>query len=238
MKFFDLHIKSNLSNGEHSIEDIASFAEKLGYSGIAICDNYVNVEKLKELKKKISELKSNLEIYPGVYIEAKDPGELNSILNKVRDEVTIVVVHGGDYNINRAACENSKVDILSHPEYNRADNGLDEAAVKAATENNVAIEINFNEVLFSYRKQRTYILNNIAKNIKLCDAFRTPMIICSAAKSIWEMRDPRQLISVATILGMDLGKAFSAISTIPQTIVENNKKILEGKSPTSGVEVV
>ncbi len=238
MKFFDLHVKTKLSNGESSIEEMIEFAEKLGYHGIAICDNFESLEKLREVKKVIKDVASPIEVLLGSNIEAKDINHLNQTINKIREEVVVLVVHGGDYNINRAVCGNPKVDILSHPELGRIDSGLDESCLNAAKENNVAIEMNFNEILLSYRKSRSFILNHIAKNIKLCDVYKVPVVLTSGAKSKWEMRDPRQIISVANILGIDLGKAFNSITSVPQEIIENNKRTLEGKKITEGVEVI
>lgn len=140
--------------------------------------------------------------------------------------------------MNRLACEDSRVDILTHPEENRTDSGLDEPTMKAANVNNVSIEINFNEILNSFRKPRSYVLNHIATNIRLCDHYRIPMIISSGAKSIWDMRPPREMVSMANSLGLELGKAFAAVTSIPQQIIENNKKVLEGTKITEGVEEV
>ena len=233
-----MHVQSNLSGGENTIEQIVEFAKKLGYSGIAICDYYQGLEKLNELKNKISEIQTDLEIYPGVNIQAKDVSELKEIISKVREKVMLVIVSGGDYLINRAACEDPRVDILAHPELGRPDSGLDEPCLELATQNNVAIQINFREILYTFRKPRSYVFNHIEKNIRLCDHFRTPMIICSGAQSVWDMRSPRELISIANVLGLDIGKSFLAITSIPQQIIEENKKTLEGTKITDGVEEV
>lgn len=238
MKFYDLHTQSNLSGGESSVEQIIEFAEKLGYSGIAICDNFQGLEKLNELKNEIENIKTDLEVYLGVKIQAKNVNELKETLSKVREKVMIVAVSGGDYTINRTACEDSRVDILFHPEAGRFDNGLDEPCLHSATQNNVAIEINFREILNSFRKPRSYTLNHIEQNIALCNRFKTPMVICSGADSIWNMRTPRDLISIANVLGMDIGKAFLSMSSVPLEIINENKKTLEGTKITEGVEVV
>jgi len=39
MKFYDCSYRAPIG-GESSLEQIVDFAKKLGYSGIAICDNY------------------------------------------------------------------------------------------------------------------------------------------------------------------------------------------------------
>jgi len=238
MKFYDLHVQTNLSEGENSVEEIASFAEKLGYSGIAICDNYQGIDKLNELKKMIKKVKTSVELLPGVAILTKDKNELKTVLNKTRDKVVIVIVHGGNYQINRTACEDPRVDILAHPELGRPDSGLDRACLNLATENNVSIQINFREILYSFRKPRSYVFNHITKNIKLCNEYKTLMVTCSGAQSVWDMRGPRELVSIANVLGLELGRAFASVTSVPQSIVENNIKTLKGKKITKGVERV
>ena len=237
MKFYDLFIQSNLSGGESTIEQLVDFAKKLGYSGIAVCDNYQGLEKLNELKSKIADFK-DMEVYPGVNIIAKDVNEMKEIINKVREKVYVVVVSGGDYSINRAACDDSRIDILMHPELGRPDSGLDEPCLEAATQNNVAIGVSFREILYNFRKPRAYILNHISRNLMLCNHFRTTTVICSSAQSIWGMRNPREFVSIMNILGLDIGKAFASVTSIPQTIIEENKKTLEGTKITEGVEEV
>ena len=238
MKFYDLFVQSNLSGGENTIEQLVEFAKKLGYSGVAICDNYQGLEKLNELKNSISTLKTDIEVYFGVNIIAKDVNEMKEIVNKTREKVDIIVVSGGDYSINRSACDDSRVDILMHPELGRVDSGLDEPSLEAATQSNVAIGISFREILYNFRKPRAYILNHISRNLMLCNHFRTPAVICSCAQSTWGMRNPREFVSLLNVLGPDIGRAFASVTSIPQAIVEENKKTLKGSKITEGVEVV
>jgi ribonuclease P/MRP protein subunit RPP1 len=162
---------------------------------------------------------------------------MKEIVSKVRERVNLVVVSGSDYSVNRAACDDSRIDILMHPELGRPDSGLDEPSLEAATQNNVAIGISFREILFNFRKPRAYILNHIAKNLMLCDHFRTPFVVCSCAQSVWGMRNPREFVSLINVLGLDIGKAFASTTSTPQSIVEGNKKTLEGDKITEGVEV-
>jgi ribonuclease P/MRP protein subunit RPP1 len=235
MKFYDIGIQTSLSGGESSLGQIIEFAEMFGFEGIVICDK---PEVLNQLKEAIKVAEPKIKVYAGVRIEAKDPQEMRNLVNKYREEAAVVIVVGGDYDINRAACENPKVDILSHPEKGRIDSGLDEASIKFAANNNVAIEINFGEILHAYRKSRSFVLSHIAKNVMLCNEFGAHLIVSSGAKSKWDMRDPRELVAVGTVLGMELNKAFDSMSTVPEQIIEKNKAKLEGKIITEGVEVV
>ena len=240
MKFYDLNTFTNYSKGTNSVLEITKFAEQLGYSGIAITDNFQGLDKLKEQKEaiKLAQKEVNIEIFTGTTIQTKDVSELNEIIKKVRDSVQIVIVHGGTYAINRRACEDSRVDILAHPELERTDNGLDEACLNAAKKNDVAIQINFREILHTYRRLRTYILSHIAKNIKLAEKLNVKLVTCSGAQSIWDMRDPRELVAITNVLGLELNRSFSTISETPQHLIEKNKSKLEGKIIREGVEVI
>ena len=235
MKFYDIGIRSSLSEGENSVGQIIESAEMFGFEGIVICDK---PENLKQLKEAIKIAQPKIEVHAGVRISAKDPKDMRDQVNRYREEATVVIVEGGDYDINRAACENPKVDILSCPERGRIDSGLDEASIKLASNNGVCIEINFSEVLHSYRRGRAYILSHMKTNVRLCHDLNAHIILCSGALTKWDMRDPRELVALGNVLGMDLNKSFDSLTTIPEHIVEKNKAKLEGKIITKGVEVV
>ena len=240
MKFYDLHVQSNLSTGTSSILELAKFAENLGFSGIVICDKFESVDKIREMKDHIEQAKKevDIDIYPGIEIEAENPLELKKLLSRVRDHVLVVAVHGGKYAINRAACEDSRVDILCHPELGRNDSGLDAVCMKAAAANDVAIQVSFRTILYSYRRSRSSLLSKMATNIKLANDMKARIVICSGAQAKWDMRDPRELISIMNVLGTELSRAFSTLSDVPGAIIEKNKKKLMGRKITEGVELV
>ncbi len=240
MKYYDLHVHTNLSSGENSIEEMAKTAERFGWSGIAVCDHFQDMQKFRQQQNAIKEARksSGIEIFSGTELQPKNQNELGRLASKIREQVQIMVVHGGDYSINRAACQNPKVDILAHPELERTDSGLDEFCLAQARENNLAIQINFREILAGYRKPRVFILSHIAENIRLAREMKAPVIACTAAQSIWDIRDPRALASVANALGFELGDAIKTVSEIPEKIIGANKAKLSGKAPVKGVEIM
>jgi len=236
MKFYDLHI----SAGSNSAEEFAKMAERLGWDGFALADRFESVEKFKVFKRAVADAQKNakVEIFPAVEIQVGDPMELKRALEKTRELALVVIVLGGNYKVNRAACEDARVDILAHPAFGRLDSGLDEACLQKAFENNVAVEINFREILNNFRRQRSQILQNTALNLKLCEALKVKTILCSGAANVWEMRDPRQLVAVAENLGLELGKGFVSASEVPEKIIEKNKAVFAGTRIGEGVEMV
>lgn len=230
MGFYDLHIHSTLSIGENSIEEIVEFARKLGLSGIGIARYFPGV--IDELPKY-----DDIDIISCIVLKPSNAQDLNELALKARKRCEVLMVHGGDYDINRAACENPLIDVLCHPELGRRDSGLDHICVKAAADNNVAIELNFREILETYKKNKIYMLSSMSKNIKLCKKYGTDMIISTGAVTKWGMRSGRELAAVSSILGVDLSEAIDAASTTPGMIISSNRKKLND-AKLDGVEVV
>ncbi|MEM7816601.1 MAG: RNase P subunit p30 family protein [Candidatus Aenigmatarchaeota archaeon] len=226
MGYYDMHIEI-----KENLEEVVKFAKMLEYAGILIAlneqeiNNEYEIKKIENLKKLAIE--NGIDIIIGLLIKPKNKEELKRVLDEFRKKVEIVAVSGGIYEINRAACEDSRVDILYHPELGRNDSGLDHICVKAASENNVAIEINFNEILQA--KNRPKILTFMRRNVKLCKKYGANVIITSGAKNKWEMRAPRELASIGYILGMDLKTAIDSVSIIPENIIKTNREKLNGR---------
>lgn len=237
MRFFDLHVHSAFSGGESSLEELAKMAKILGFSGICFVFYYQDEKQRDILLAEIERIRKEvgIEVYLG--FEARNLKELKELSNK-RKYFDLLLARGGEIEMNRKACETPEVDILTHPEYQRVDSGLDHVSVKFAAKNDVAIELNFREILISNKVSRSKLLANIAKNVRLAKKYGAKIVICSGAVSHWELRDPFCLISLATQLGLELKEAKEALSKIPEGIV---KKAIERRSENwirPGVRIV
>src|SRR3989344_6525930 len=222
MNFYDLDVHTSLSIGENTLEERADMAKRLGLAGIGVVRYYAGGHAaLPEI--------DGIDIVNCLMIKAARTDELNSFVDKARPRADVLLVHGGNYDVNRAACENSAVDVLCHAELGRKDSGLDHVCVRAAHDNNVAIEVNFREVLESYKRNRIYVLSSLKKNIELCKKYDVKIVTTSSAVTKWGMRSGRELASIAHLLGLDLGKAIETTTTIPEQIIRENREKLAGK---------
>ena len=221
MAFYDLHVHTNLSIGENTIDEMVDFAKRLGLSGIGVVRYFPAQEEIVN--------RDDFDLVNVIMLKASKPEELSEMIKKTRKKAEVLMVHGGDFDINRAACEDPMVDVLCHPEFNRKDSGLDHICVKAAAENDVAIEVNFRELAESYKLHRIRVLAAIRRNIDLCKRFNTPLITSSSAVSRWGLRSGRELASIANLLGLDLVKSIETTSLIPENIVLHNREKLQNK---------
>jgi ribonuclease P/MRP protein subunit RPP1 len=231
MEFHDLHVHSI---GE-SAEQFAVMAKQLGYSSICISEYFKNQQK--ELQKEFQrvEEKTGMRIYLG--FEAKSVGELAKLAG-IRRQFDVLLVHGGDLKLNRAACETPEVDILTHPEFGRADSGLNHVLAKAAAENDVAIEVNFRNILVNEGKSRARIVANISQNVTLARKFGAPLVLCSGAVSPWEMRDPMAMVSMAMQVGLGQKEAKDSATKVPEMILKNSYERKSKNWVMPGVKIV
>lgn len=227
--FHDLHLHCI----NESVERFATMAKQLGYASICISEYYKGQQHTRQKEfQKISE-KTGVTVYLG--FEARSVGELAK-LAEIRRQFDVLLVHGGDLKLNRAACETPEVDILTHPEFERNDSGFNHVFAKAAAENNVAIEINFRNIMVSENKSRAKTMAHIRQNIILAEKFHVPIITCSGAVTPWEMRDPAVMISMAMQLGVE--KADDTLAKVPERILQGSYERKSQKWVMPGVKVV
>lgn len=237
MNFYDLHLHSVFSGGESSLEELASMAKQLGYKGICFAAYYQDKRQMGILQVEIERVKKQVGIEVFLGFEARNTRELD-FLTKKRREFDILLARGGNLTFNREACEIPEVDVLTHPEFGRNDSGLDHVCANFAAKNNVAIEMNFREILVSTNKTRGKILSNIEHNIKLAKRCHAPIIICSGAISHWELKSPEVMISMACQLGLELKEAKDAITKVPENIIKLIKERRSESWIRPGVKVI
>ncbi|MDY6769822.1 MAG: RNase P subunit p30 family protein [Candidatus Nanohaloarchaea archaeon] len=237
-RFYDLDIQSDVSAGEDSVAALADRAATLGFDGIGIADYAAEREDVQRLATEIDAADADIDIHLGAKLKPGDPEELGDMLRQVRDRVEVVVVHGGDADVNRAATGDARVDVLAHPEKGRTDAGLDHVMVKQAAENRVAVQLNLAQLLGTYGKVRAHVLSHMRRNLRLCQHFDAPVIVSSGASSVWGLRAPRELAAVSRVLGMELEDGFDTVSRVPRRIIDRAEQVTRDGFVRPGVEVV
>lgn len=221
----DLHA---LPDGSDSPSRLAFVARRLGYSGIVIC-NHSGTGKLfgKEAARKVD----RIEVAWGAEVAANNPKVLRSRITSLRDRAEFLAVHGGPDSINRAACEDSRVDMLAHPEDGMR--SLSVVAARAASDNQVAIGFDMRPMIQFRGKERSRWLSIFQRNLSLARKFDLEMIITTAPRSHFDLRAPREMIALAKLAGMEQWEAEEALG-YPKKILEQNRKRWAGP----GVELV
>ena len=179
-------------------KEFISVAGKLGYTTLIFLydfNGYLN-------KKENFEFNTKVKINFGILANTNNIYKINSKLKN--NEVFTAIKSSRD---NRGIIEKSKANLIFSLEesfykdfmHQRA-SGLDHVMCKLAKENNIAIGFSINSIINSENKY--LILGRIMQNIKLCRKYKVKTTIASFAQNPFEMRSPKDLISLFVKLGM------------------------------------
>lgn len=212
-----------------SLSELAEQALLLGYSGIVVLEPWGSIEALDRLKSESKALKgTDFGVFAGIDIQPKSVVEMSEAIEKLKDEPVLITVSSGDPEVCKFACENPRVDMLSIQPDQREMLGF--SALEAASRNGIAINFCFRHVLVALRRQRAALLRRMEENISAAQLAKAPITVSSGASSVWEMRDPRELIGLVNVLGMELSHAFATVSDIPQHIIQKRLEARPGGS--------
>ena len=225
-KFYDLNISFD--------KNFVQRAKKLGLSGICLVANSKeNIEDYLEKIKEIKKNETNIDIITGILIDEK-ADKILKIAKNVRRKVELVLVSGGNYEINRIACSSDYIDILCHPDKGRQDPGIDHICCREAREHDTIIELNFRELLTATGMEKIRELNKMKEIIRLCNKTKAKFIVNSGATNIFELRGGRELCSLSFCLGASLYDSLLANSEIAEKLILKNREKLNKK--IAGVE--
>ncbi|ASJ02410.1 ribonuclease P protein component 3 [Thermococcus profundus] len=165
-------------------------------------------EELKELRGRYGKV--------ALLLVTKKPSLIREVKN--RNLKALIYVQGGDMRVNRAALE-AGVDALISPWLGRKDPGFDHVLAGIAARRNVAIGFSLAPLLRANPYERVQILRFMAKTWQLVDKYSVPRFITSSAESRWEVRGPRDLMSLGINLGMEFPQARASLNFYPRKIL-------------------
>lgn len=193
----------------------------------------VRSDEVKELAQELDWTATSCE-FNTVFLEASDWGELKQKIKQNRDDADVLVFKGGNAELNRKAAEDTRVDVLLHPEKARKDSGLDHVIAEKAAKNKVAIGFDFQQLAGKNGKKQTHVLSAWRKNLRICEKYDTPYVLTSGAKQKLDLRAPRELAAIIRSLGF---KGNRAVSEHPEKILERSGKVNEDGFIRPGEEV-
>ena len=208
MKWIEMDVRS---------EDAYEFAKKW-YDEVVFTKKLIlkSLPNFEKLKNEVNELKKEYGKVALLIITDKP-----SLIREVKRRVpkALIYVQGGNLRVTRFAIE-SKVDAIISPELGRKDNGLDHVLARLAAKNEVAIGFSLAPLLRTTPYEKANILKFMIKNWKLVNKYKAPRFLTSSAESKWEVRSPKDLMSLGIALGMEIPQAKSSLSFYPERILK------------------
>jgi ribonuclease P/MRP protein subunit RPP1 len=220
--FYDMGVHAYPEGGS-SASMLGLTAKKYGYSGICVADHS------DLFTEKNAENLEGIEVIRGVEVVAGNQNELRKLVDRYRKRVRVLTVHGGDPIINRAACEDERVDILAHPADGKT-SGINHILAKLAADKHIAIAFELAPLICAKGGSRVRALSNYRTNLALVKKYDTPYVIISGAMSHYDMRDVRAAIALCSLFGMSEKDAVKGLSFYPSEILRRHSPgyIMEG----------
>ncbi len=206
-------------------DKFVKFAEMLGYS--SLCFLY----EIEDFKKPMLK-SSNLDIYHGVIVSEKD-------VKKGRKTADFVVVKKP--NDLRLCVEKEKPDIVFDVEcdsgkdfIHQRDSALDNVTSKIFNEKTVFLGFSLQNINSSSKKE--VLLGRVMQNLVLVKKHNIGLIISSLARDPYDMRNPEDIVSLISTVGLSKNMAKLALQKVPEIFITNRKK--RSGHLVDGVEIV
>ena len=175
----------------------------------------------------------NIEVFSGIELYEKNQSTLSGHLSKTRNKTPLLCIRGGDPSLNLFASKQKNLDVLCHPLGGQKT--INHVMVKEAKRNNVRIELNFSELLRESGKNRIKSLNHLRKQWNLISAYDAPFVVSSDPASHLDLRSPRELMAVGSLVGMEPEDIETGLSEWGK-IINKNLDNLSGKYADVGVK--
>jgi ribonuclease P/MRP protein subunit RPP1 len=222
-RFYDLDTHP-YPEGSSSPSRMLLVARRLGYDGVCALYHAEHFPGAAQMPDGVLR---------GVEIAAANAQELRRGIDRFRGRAGVLAVHGGDEAINRAACEDSRVDILTHFHEGRAP-GINHVIAKLAADHGVAVEFSLFPLVHGRGGARVRALSAYRAGFALVRKYGAPYVITSGAASSYDLRDLRSAVALCRLFGMGERDALRGLAEFPSGIVRRG-------SPghvAEGVEVV
>ncbi len=228
--WIDLHIHSNLSVGENTVEEIVENAKKLGFSNIALADvTKDNIKKAGELQKeiKIKRKVLNYRIHLAADLFENSLKEAKREVVRVRRHVDYISLSTENLTVARWAAKSPLIDGLAITSTKR-EVMVDKITSRFMLEGDTSYEVKTSFLGYLRARRKATVLRRLMLEMKIVKHYGNKIIFSSDAKNLIEMKTPLQFMSTAVLLGLDYNYAKKTVSLFPAEIISKNSKKKSG----------
>lgn len=188
-------------------KNIVAKAKSLGFDSVFFVKEASSVEDIKKDDD-----------YDAVLIKTSNVELMRRMADKSFNSSYLVVVFGINDDINRAALENKKVNMLllehsRNKDYmNYRNSGLNHVLCKISHDNNKIIAVSFNEIFNKKDKDRAIALGRVMQNVMLCRKYKAEIRCYNFASKIDEIKSAHYMKSFCSAIGMATSQIKKVLS--------------------------
>jgi len=214
-KFTDLN--TNLENPE-----LIAYISQLGFSRIAY-------------KKKIEKNKK-IDIVSSLNIKPKNIGSLLKEVKTNRRKYEFISVTCTSKKVARKAGRDHRIDGIKFPIDSLVNFDYHQANLMKKSGSALMIDIVYLLEMNSFKLENN--IQSLHKQVRIAEKQDIPVILSSGAYEKYQLRTPRGIIALASLIQIDEDSATDMLTEIPNTIIDRNRSKLSDKYVSSGVWLV
>jgi ribonuclease P/MRP protein subunit RPP1 len=234
--FADLHLRVNLRD-QQAAQRVIIRAASLGYTQIAFASssrlNEEEYAKLKAMCRDSSvDFVSRADFYP------RSEMELTHFLRRFRRQFEVICILCDNKEVARQAAKDRRVDLLNFSSLDYRKRFFDRAEAELASGCLTALEVDVKPLLILEGPPRVRLLMSLRREVGVAREFGVPLVLSSGVGEERFMRSPKDLASLAYLLGLDEAFALEAVSANPAAIVTRNREKLGSRFVAPGIRVI
>ncbi len=178
----------------------------------------------------------NPTILPRATLTGRTLSALRTQVNQTRRNSVIIAVPLRGVSVANWAAEDSRIDLLTLT-VNEKVQGLKSTTARLAAGADVALEIPIRPILVSSGFERSRILKIYREATSIALDAGMQVVLSSGARSYIEMRSPRAMEFVGTVIGLDRRYSREAMAWALERVKRNVKR-LDERFVAPGIEVI
>ena len=194
------------------LKQISLRAAELGIPAIIVAQTFASSEKISELRGKSEGLETDFRFCH--VLQATDASEFN----KFRAKADLLCVRGGSVPSNKFGVTHRDSAFLLEP-CTFGQNAFDASTARTALENKKPVAFTFSQFLEARPLQQSFLFSNAFLASKLIRHYSAEAVFFSGAKTVSEMRSPKNLCAFAQLLGFDELQAVRACIESPKSLI-------------------
>jgi ribonuclease P/MRP protein subunit RPP1 len=141
--------------------------------------------------------------------------KVKAVINAARANTPngLLVVNAGNNAFNRAIIQIKGVHVIRHL-HKTEKNSFDHIIARMSAENHIAIDIDLRPLVMSRGIWRQKAIQRYKDITGLCERFEFPLTLSSNARSVVELKSVREMVDLASLVGIEETDAREALATI------------------------
>lgn len=164
-----------------------------------------------------------IDVVDAIEVSAEDPSAASAQVKSHRGERTLVLVRGS-HALNRFACEESRIDVLTRP---MADGDVNHVLARAAKRNGVRIEFDLGRVFRESGGRRVQALGDLRKLREIVTHYDASYVVSASPDSHLQMRAVRELLALGEVIGFTREQIEAGLAEWGYLAARNRERLSE-----------